>query len=159
MNVVATALGRSPPCCACNAAFAHQGASAPFEADAPGSHEAVVAGNCYHVPPLPVSRIDRAGGRAKQDDTAPATRRAYTRIVLGHVAHHLPDRRLIRSVSGTHVLGVPAYASTVTSPPMLAPCTYTHGTTALALPIVAYVISKKWFALSHHACHQLSPET
>ena len=68
---------------------------------------------------LPVSRIDRAGCRAKQYDTAPATCRAYTRIVLGLAAHHLPDRRFIRSVSGAHVLGAPAYASTVTSPPMV----------------------------------------
>ncbi len=68
---------------------------------------------------LPVSRIDRAGCRARQYDTAPATRRAYTRIVLGHAAHHLPDRRFIRSVCGAHVLGVPAYASTVTSLPMI----------------------------------------
>ena len=33
---------------------------------------------------------------------------------LGHAAHHLPDRRFIRSVCSAHVLGVPAYASTVT---------------------------------------------
>jgi len=30
--------------------------------------------------------------------------RAYTRIILGHAAHHLPDRRFLRSVCGTHVL-------------------------------------------------------
>lgn len=47
-----------------------------------------------------------------------ATRRAYTRIILGRTAHHLPDRRFIRSVRSAHVLGVPAYASTVTSLPI-----------------------------------------
>ncbi|CCF95700.1 hypothetical protein RSK60_1030002 [Ralstonia solanacearum K60] len=41
----------------------------------------------------------------------------------------------------------------------LAPCTSTHDTTVLALPIGAYVISKKWFASSHHVCRQPSPET
>lgn len=62
--------------------------------------------------------MDRAGCRARQYDTVPATRRAYIRIVPGHAAHHPSDRRVIRSVSDTHVLGVSAYASTVTSPPM-----------------------------------------
>ena len=33
------------------------------------------------------------------------TRRAYTRIILGHAAHHLTDRRFIRSVCSAHVLG------------------------------------------------------
>nr|CUV16260.1 protein of unknown function [Ralstonia solanacearum]CUV26266.1 protein of unknown function [Ralstonia solanacearum]CUV30991.1 protein of unknown function [Ralstonia solanacearum]CUV37605.1 protein of unknown function [Ralstonia solanacearum]CUV42885.1 protein of unknown function [Ralstonia solanacearum] len=83
-----------------------------------GSRQAVTARSCYHAQPFPVHQMDRAGCRARRHYAASATRRAYTRIILGHAAHHLSDRRLVRSVAGTHVLGVSAYASTVTSPPI-----------------------------------------
>nr|CUV44194.1 protein of unknown function [Ralstonia solanacearum] len=78
----------------------------------------MTARSCYHAQPFPVHQMDRAGCRARRHYAASATRRAYTRIILGHAAHHLSDRRLVRSVAGTHVLGVSAYASTVTSPPI-----------------------------------------
>lgn len=55
--------------------------------------EAVAARSCYDAQPFPASGIERAGGRARQDDVALAVRRAYTRIVLGDAAHQPPDRR------------------------------------------------------------------
>lgn len=74
---------------------------------------------------------------SKKTDKTLTTRRAYTRITLGHAAHHLSDRRFIRSVRSAHVLGVPAYASTVTSFPIACAMHLYACTKALTLPIVA----------------------
>jgi hypothetical protein len=101
------------------------------------SRRAGLARSCYHAQPLPVVQIDRAGCPARRHIKRWPPVGAYSRIILGHTVHHLPDRRFIRSVRSAHVLGVPAYASTVTSFPIACAMHLYACSKALTLPIVA----------------------
>ena len=105
------------------------------------SHRCGSASNDYEKL-LPCATFTRSSNRSgwvpgKKTHQTLATRRAYTRIILGHAAHHLPDRRFIRSVRSAHVLA--CQPTQVRSPrcQSLAPCICMHDPKALALPIVA----------------------